>query len=88
VRAAGGAARGDGAKTPRKDVPTGKLWVLDDAGQPKLVRVRTGLSDGSITEILGDEITEGTQVIVAQLSAAARQGAGSTNPFAPAPFRR
>jgi HlyD family secretion protein len=89
--AAAGAGKGEPAKGGRKDVPGGKLWVVDDVGQPRLVRVRTGLTDGSVTEVIGDEITDGTQVIVAQLNAASKPGGGaqaSTNPFAPAPFRR
>jgi HlyD family secretion protein len=39
------------------------LWVLVD-GQPKPVQVQIGISDGSMTEIVGGELTEGMQVIV------------------------
>ncbi len=40
----------------------GVVWVLRD-GQPVSVRVRTGATDGSYTEILGGELRAGDQVI-------------------------
>ena len=40
----------------------GRLWVLAD-GKPRAVEVRTGLTDGSSTEVSGDGITEGLEVI-------------------------
>lgn len=39
------------------------LWKLV-AGKPQQVSVRTGASDGSFTEVIGDAIAEGDQVIV------------------------
>ncbi|WP_263429761.1 efflux RND transporter periplasmic adaptor subunit [Nannocystis pusilla] len=39
------------------------VWVLVD-GQPKPVQVQIGITDGSVTEIVGGELTEGMQVIV------------------------
>ena len=40
----------------------GRLWVLAD-GKPRAVEVRTGLTDGSSTEVSGDGIAEGLEVI-------------------------
>ncbi|MBS0196201.1 MAG: efflux RND transporter periplasmic adaptor subunit [Planctomycetes bacterium] len=85
-----GVARAEGSKPERRESggPKGKVWVLDANGQAKLVRVKTGLSDGSVTEVQSEELGEGTEVIVAQANATARPATGSTNPFAPQPFRR
>lgn len=60
---------------------SGKIWIQ----QGKLVsplKVRTGLSDGSMTEIEGDEVKEATEVIVGMESQAADSGKTS-NPFTP-----
>ena len=43
----------------------GRVWVLD-AGKTRAIEVRVGLSDGATTEISGDGITEGLEVIVGQ----------------------
>lgn len=41
----------------------GRVWVLE-AGEPKPIDVRVGLTDGTATEIAGPGIVEGLQVIV------------------------
>ncbi len=43
------------------------LWILAD-DQPQRVLVRTGYTDGRYTEILGDELSEGDQVLTGVLS--------------------
>ena len=49
----------------------GRIWVLAD-GRPRAVEVRTGLTDGTATEISGPEVREGMEVIAGiQLPAAA-----------------
>jgi len=48
-----GAARGGG----------GRVYVLED-GEPKLVRVVTGATDGAFTEVRGRELAEGVEVII------------------------
>jgi HlyD family secretion protein len=42
----------------------GRVYVLDETGQPRAVAVRLGISDGTATEIVGDDLPEGTGVIV------------------------
>jgi HlyD family secretion protein len=42
---------------------TAQLWILRK-GQPVPVTVRVGLSNGRYTEVAGDEITEGIEVII------------------------
>lgn len=41
-----------------------RVFVLDARGRPNMVNVRTGLSDGSMTEMAAGELKEGDQVIV------------------------
>ena len=43
----------------------GRLWVLD-GGKPRGIDVRVGLSDGTMTEVSGDGVSEGLEVIVGQ----------------------
>lgn len=56
----------------------GRVWVLE-AGEPKPIDVRVGLTDGTATEIAGPGIVEGLQVIVglqgASSGAPAQRGA-------------
>lgn len=40
----------------------GQLWVLDD-GQLKSIRVRTGLTDGTMTEVSGKDVKAGMPII-------------------------
>jgi HlyD family secretion protein len=51
----------------------GRIWLLRD-GKPRALDVRTGLTDGSATEISGSDVAEGLEVIVGQ------QGGASAAP--------
>lgn len=53
----------------------GRLFVLDANGQPSMVSVRTGLSDGSMTEMVEGPLKEGEQVVVGTAQAGASGGA-------------
>jgi HlyD family secretion protein len=53
----------------------GRIWVLAD-GKPKAIDVRTGLSDGTATEVSGAGVEEGLEVITGM------QGAASSAPAA------
>src|SRR6185503_6958992 len=44
-----------------------RLWLLQE-GQPHPMRVRTGISDGTMTAILDDALPDGAQVITGQRS--------------------
>jgi HlyD family secretion protein len=48
----------------------GRVWVLDNTGRPRAVNVRTGLSDGTYTQLVGGDLQEGAQVIVGTQSGA------------------
>jgi HlyD family secretion protein len=56
---AGGQGRTGGRNAPERKT----VWVLKD-GKPTQVRVRTGISDGSTTVIMGGRLQEGDNVIV------------------------
>ncbi len=60
-----------------------RVWILGPDGKPKAVVVKVGISDGQATEISGEGIVEGTQVLVgvedpkrANVSAAPLTGRG------------
>lgn len=58
-----------GAARVTRGASSGRVWVVDDSGQPKAVNVRLGLGDGSHTELLSSEFTEGAPVIVGTAAA-------------------
>jgi HlyD family secretion protein len=58
-----------------------QLWYLDAAGRPALTFVRTGLTDGQTTEVVGPEVREGMRVIAGLATNGAAQAATTTNPF-------
>ncbi len=58
------------AGTESKAPGTRQIWVLQD-GQPVAVQVQTGISDGRMTEVSGDQLRPGMAVITDQRSAGA-----------------
>jgi HlyD family secretion protein len=48
--------------SPEIDTPMGTVYILEN-GKPKQVRVAVGITDNRATEIVGDELKEGTAVI-------------------------
>ncbi|HUQ81655.1 MAG TPA: efflux RND transporter periplasmic adaptor subunit, partial [Gemmatimonadaceae bacterium] len=60
-----------------------QLWYVDASGKPAVMRVRTGLSDGQNTEVTGQNLKEGMQVIVgtSATTATAPPAATTTSPF-------
>ena len=71
---AGGSARGE------RGGSFGRLFYLDDAGAVKVARVRTGISDRSMTEIQGSDIRPGMKVIAGITSSDSAE-AEASNPF-------
>lgn len=61
----------------------GRVYVLDDKGQPQAVAVRLGISDGSMTELLGGGLQLGQDVITGTATGAA---AGGGRPGGPRPL--
>jgi len=52
----------EGRGAQRQGVP-GRVYVLDEAGQPKPIAVTLGPTDGAFTELLGGEVKDGAQVV-------------------------
>ncbi|MEO8143277.1 MAG: efflux RND transporter periplasmic adaptor subunit [Betaproteobacteria bacterium] len=59
----------------------GRLWIRDADGQPKAVDVKTGLTDGTSTEIAEGPLKEGDAVILGVgETAAAKKAGGPSGP--------
>lgn len=71
-----GGARSGGAAA------VGRVWVLDEKRQPKAVEVRTGLTDGTSTELMPGPLKEGDEVILGtgEPAAGAAKKSGPTGP--------
>jgi hypothetical protein len=71
---AGGARTGTAA--------AGRVWVVGPDGQPQPLDVRTGLTDGTSTEILDGPLKEGDEIILGpgEPAAAAKKAGGPTGP--------
>ena len=61
--AASAPQRGGGGRAGGERAGRGRVYVLDARGQPQAVAVRLGISDGSMTELLGDALQPGQQVV-------------------------
>jgi HlyD family secretion protein len=61
-----------------------KVWVRDGEGV-KSIDVQAGLSDGTNTEVRGDGLSDGLEVVIGEVQpgSAGAAGATSTNPFVP-----
>ncbi len=72
-----GGGRGGGATA------AGRLWIPGLEGQPKAVEVKTGLTDGTSTEIAEGPLKEGDEVIlgVGETPAAAKKAAAGPRMF-------
>ena len=78
-----GATTATAATKPDSTMST--LWYLDSASALKPVRVHAGLSDGTRTQVTGNGIKEGMQIVVGANSGTATGAttATSTNPLQP-----
>lgn len=61
----------------------GTIWILGADQQPTPVHVRTGLSDGVVTEISGEGLSEDMQVILGEQSTIQRAPQQGASPFTP-----
>ncbi|GAB4177662.1 MAG: efflux RND transporter periplasmic adaptor subunit [Rhodocyclaceae bacterium] len=57
---------------------TGQIWLPNGGRAPRALSVQTGLTDGTMTEIVSGELAEGAEVITG--TAAAAKPAGPTGP--------
>ena len=63
------------AETAGRAPTRGRVWIAGADGKPQLVQVRLGLTDGTATELLGGDLTEGQEVLVGVASAAGKSAA-------------
>jgi HlyD family secretion protein len=52
-----------------RQVTSGRVWTTGPDGKPKGVNVRTGLTDGTYSELVSGDLPEGAQVIVGTVDA-------------------
>lgn len=62
----------------------GRVYVLDEQGQARAVAVRLGISDGSMTELLGGPLKAGEEVVTGTAPGAG--GAAGNRPGGPRPL--
>ena len=74
-----GHANGGGLPADR-----GMLWTVDQDGRLEVLMVRTGITDGTSTEVGGPQVTAGRSVIAGKTSAAAAVTASPFQQQAPA----
>jgi HlyD family secretion protein len=79
-QAPGDSAAAAAAKAKPDTSHQAQVWV-EDGEFVRPVQVRTGLSDGVVTEIIGGELPDGTAVVVGEIEVSSAPGAA--NPFAP-----
>ncbi len=75
LAAARGGGRGGQAGTP------GTVWVLEGDGPPRAVAIRTGLTDGSVTEVLSGEVQPGMRLVVGNERAGAAPRPAASRPL-------
>ena len=87
--AAGGTAGAAGASGRTRRAGSGfggfgTIWILDSNKKLKPIRVRIGLSDGQRTQVTGQGLANGMQVVIGESSPTATAApAASTNPLTP-----
>ncbi|WP_420476044.1 efflux RND transporter periplasmic adaptor subunit [Noviherbaspirillum sp. ST9] len=64
----------------------GRIYVLDEKKQPKPIEVRLGLSDGTTTEVISQDVKEGMDVITGTVQAQQQDGARPRQPAGPRLF--
>ena len=85
MKAASGASGSKPAEKTKDGHDRGRVWV-EDGEFVRPVKVRIGLSDGTVTEITGGDLEEGSAVVIGE-SHENNSGGGTTNPFTPQMFR-
>jgi HlyD family secretion protein len=72
----------DAAGGGKKQAKHQRIWVLED-GVARSIKVEVGATDGSMTEISGDEVKEGMEVVIGESRGAGSADDGTKNPFLP-----
>ncbi|MGH7682552.1 MAG: hypothetical protein ACRENN_11280, partial [Candidatus Eiseniibacteriota bacterium] len=81
---ADGFAAGDGGR--RSGARMSTVYVLAPGSKtPEPVRVRTGITDGTLTEVVAGTLEEGAQVVVGEIDTGAKRSSAMTNPLGGTP---
>ncbi|MHB9074235.1 MAG: efflux RND transporter periplasmic adaptor subunit [Desulfobaccales bacterium] len=85
-KGAKGAAQG---KPPaeKQERARGVIWI-PQGSQVRPVKVKLGLSDGSLTEVAGSKLQEGELVVVGEIEKQAGSAAAGGSPFTPQLFKK
>lgn len=78
TRTRGGAAGGNSGNSGTRG---GTLYVLDEKGKLTPIRVRTGITDGTMTVVSGANVREGLKVVSGTMQASSEATNTSSNPF-------
>jgi len=70
-------ARGSGGRERRT---SGRTVYLLSGGQPKPAQIKTGISDGIVTEVV-EGLKEGDRVVTAEMTSTAAASSPPANPF-------
>ncbi len=71
---------GRGKKGAREKT-TQTVWVLGEDGKPKPVKITLGITDGTYSEIVSGDMTEGEAVIVGTIGNEPSGSSGAASPF-------
>lgn len=80
----GGGGPGGGSGRPAAGAGRGSVWVAD-GGRVRPIAVEVGVNDGVMTEVRGDLLKEGLEVIVGEFEQ--NNGNQTRSPFTPGYFR-
>jgi HlyD family secretion protein len=84
-RRGGGEGRGGGGMRGPRDEPDQKtVWVLPPMGEPRSVKIRTGITDGTLTEIVEGDLHAG-DALVTEMSGGEGDKSPTTAPGAAPP---
>jgi HlyD family secretion protein len=75
--------RPEGANSGRERSGRQAVWTVGEDGKPQRKAVRTGLTDGTRTEIVSGEVKPGDEVITGQLTRSAANRPAARNPMMP-----
>jgi len=59
----------------------GRVWIVFPKGTPIPVPVVLGITNGTFSEVISGDLTEGTEVIVGEMTKVDAQGRGTPSPF-------
>jgi HlyD family secretion protein len=80
ARATGNGQRGTRTRTGARPA-IGTLYTVDEQGTLTPIRVRTGLTDGSTTEIRGQNLKEGLKVVAGTAQPQSAESQAGSSPF-------